>query len=395
MKKIILISISVFLVITLSFYFFSTKKVSANLGQMPMPEIAVMRVESKLTAIFDELPARTTAFKITEIRPQIGGIITKRLFTEGSDVKQGQQLYQIDPAVYQANYSSFKANLQSAKANLKSVEARFKRYQELVKVEAISRQEFDDTSSQLEQARADVSVAQANSDKAKIDLDYTKVYAPISGKIGHSSVSEGALVVANQPALLTTITELNPIYIDITQPSADLAKMRDKIADQERVAVELIVSGENKIYEYEGNLQFAESVVDPTTSSVQLRALFPNPDGTLLPGLFVRARIKFPQQNLILIPQNAAIRNNEGAFSVWIMDEKNIVRQKKIEVAQAVGNQWIVTAGLAVGDIIVVEGFQKIAPDVKISPVFAVEKIEPAKAATNIGNANQPQKQEE
>ncbi len=398
MKKIIIIASSVLVAVVALLYFISPKSVNANFGQMPMPQIAVMRIESKPIVLSEELPARTTAFKIAEIRPQISGIITKKMFVEGSSVKQGQQLYQIDAAIYNANYSSAKANLLSATANLKSIEARYERYQELVKVEAISKQEFDDTTAQLEQARADFATAQANCNKAKIDLNYTKVYAPIAGKIGHSSVSEGALVTANQAQSLATITQLNPIYVDITQSSADLSKMQQKISSQKEVAVGLVVSGENKIYEHSGSLQFSESIVDPSTSTVLMRAIFPNPENILLPGLFVRAKINFPEQNFIAIPQNAAIRDSQGNFSVFVMDEKNIVHPQKIEVLQALENQWIVESGLNVGDVIVVEGFQKIAPDAKISPVFAQEKIAPTpenkESAPNIENAN-PQKQEE
>ncbi len=369
-KKFIIISAFCIAAFSAFFYFASTKKTAAQFGAMPTPEVAVMRIESKETELFEELPGRVVALKTAQIRPQIGGIIKDIKFVEGGFVEQNQQLYQIEDSNYQANYSGAKAQLSRSQANLKTVEAKYKRYQELLKIEAVSKQEFDDLTALFMQAKADLVQAQANLDKAKIDLDYTKVFAPISGQIGISSATQGALVSANQAEILTTITQLDPIYIDINQQSQDLIKLREKIAKHKELETEIEISGKK----ITGKLQSFESIVDASTNSVKIRTIFDNPDKTLLPGLFVRVKIKFPKENLITIPQSAASYNPDGSVSVWVMDDKNIVSPRNIKTLQSLENRWVVESGLNINDIIVVEGFQKIKPETKVSPVYLVEE---------------------
>lgn len=375
-KKIIFFTIALILTLPLIFYFFSAKKVEAQLGQMPAPEVLVLRVEESEVEIFEELPARVVSARIAEIRPQISGIIKERKFEEGAFVKEGQQLYQIEPNTFLANFESSKAGLRVSRANLQSVEARYKRYEELVKIEAISKQEFDDVKAELESAKADASIQESLVKKAQIEFDYTKVFAPISGKIGKSYVTKGALVSALQTQVLTVITQLDPIYVDISQPNADMFKMQSKIGDKKDVEVELIIPDHNKPYETLGKLQFSESIIDESTGAVSLRAVFENKDGLLLPGLFVRARIKLAKEMKILAPQNAVQIQPDGSASVWVVDDKNIVLPRKIEAKTSYGNNWIVDSGLNIGDVIVLEGFQKIMPNAKVSPVLSEKKAE-------------------
>ncbi len=335
--------------------------------------VTVMRMQTEKTTLHEELPGRIVAFKVAEIRPQVGGIVTNRLFEEGSDVKQGQQLYQIDPAPYQAAYDSAKANLSKAEANVLSVSAKSARYEELVKIEAVSKQDYDDIRASLSQANADVAIAKAAMAQAKISLNYTKVYAPISGRIGKSSVTTGALVTASQPEALAQITQLDPVYVDMTQSSAQMMRMRAHLEDGKEAPVALFLEGEKTPYAHEGKLQFTEVTVDPTTGSVLLRALFPNPDGTLLPGLFVRAQIKLKEEDSLLVPQKAATRSPDGSLSVWVVDGENKVAPRPVSAEKAIGDKWLVKDGVQVGDIIVLEGFQKITPGATVMSAFEGE----------------------
>ena len=328
------------------------------------PATPVSAITLKTTAIqhSQEVPGRTTAYKVSEIRPQVTGIVTKRLFVEGSDVKKGQQLYQIDPAVYQALYNSAKADLQKAKANYESVHAKEVRYAELVKVNAVSKQAYDDIKASTLQAIADIAVAQAALATAKINLEYTKVYAPISGHIGISTITEGALVTANQTDLLAQITQLHPIYIDMQESRKRTLTLRQKSKNIDVIKVELQLEDSSDYYEHTGTLQFSEVTVDPTTSSVEMRALFPNPDNFLFPGLFVRAKLLLNKEEVLLIPQPAAIRGPGGSVTAWKIDKNNQAQPVPITVGDSYGTDWIVTQGLAAGDTIITSGFQKIRP---------------------------------
>jgi membrane fusion protein (multidrug efflux system) len=312
-----------------------------------------------------------TAYQIAEIRPQVSGIITERMFEEGSQVEEGQQLYQIDPAPYQARYNSAMADLKKAQANVKSVKAKEQRYQQLVKIEAVSQQEYDDLKAQLAQAEADIAIAQAAVETAKIDLNYTRVYAPISGRIGKSSVTKGALVTAQQETLLATVTQLDPIYVDMTQASADVLRLQQQAGSLDTIPVTLATDG--VAYAQTGSLQFSEVTVDPTTDSVQLRALFPNPDGMLLPGLFVRAKLEMHHQGALLVPQNAAMRDPGGVLYVWTVGPQGTAQKTVVQAEQAVEGQWLISEGLKAGDVVLTQGMISLRPDVPVSPQFAAE----------------------
>ena len=337
-------------------------------GEMPPTPVKTLTIAQESIALYETLPGRTSAFKVAQIRPQVSGIVTERTFEEGSLVEEGQQLYQIDPAPYRAAHNRALADLQKARANAKAVEAKEKRYQELVKINAVSLQEYDDIKASLDQAKADIAVANAMVATAKINLDYTKVYAPIAGRTGKSSVTEGALVTAGQPEPLTTVTQLEPIYADMSQSTADMMRLRGKIDADRKNAVEIILNGTNELYEHTGTLQFSDVSVDETTSSVQLRAIVPNPDERLLPGLFVRARIHLGTQDAILVPQRATTRTPDGNLIVWTVAEDNTAQPRPIQIDREYNDQWIVSGGLQSGDVIIVEGYQKVGPGAPVAP---------------------------
>lgn len=332
-------------------------------------EVTAVQVKREAISLTEQLPGRTSAYKVAEIRPQVSGIIIERSFTEGDVVQEGQQLYQIDPATYQATYDSARAELQRAQANAKSVRAREKRYEELVAIDAVSKQEYDDIKAQLAQVNADIAVAEASVKQAKINLDYTKVYSPISGRIGKSAVTEGALVTANQTQVLTKVTQLDPIYVDMTQSSTDLMRIRRQMGEQANEATVAIKLEGGERYEHEGKLQFSDVTVDESTGSVQLRALMPNPDRLLLPGLFVRAELKLGEQEVLLLPQQSAVRDAEGGLSVWVVGEDGTVNPRPISTMRAYESNWIVTDGVEMGEKVVLEGFQKIRPGAQVTAV--------------------------
>lgn len=377
MKKGILLAVIVLALASLGVYYWlagGRNPQSTQTQGFPPAAVSVVTVEPQEIPMFDELPGRVTAHKVAEIRPQVSGIITRRLFEEGSEVKAGQQLYQIDPALYKAAYNSAQATLQKARANLKSAQTNADRYVELIEANLVSRQQYDSVQVALEQAKADVSVAEAAVASAEINLNYTKVYAPIFGRVGKSFVTEGALVIANQTQTLTRITQLDPIHVDLTQASANLIRMREQLKARQdtnlasKTVVSLSMEGGRQPYPHKGVLQFSDVTVDETTGSVTLRALFPNPDHTLLPGLFVRARIELGTQQAILVPQQAAIRRADGELNVWKVGADNTVNPVVIKADQEIGDKWLVRGGLRSGDVIVVAGFQRIAPGAKVTP---------------------------
>lgn len=337
----------------------------------PPVEVTVYTVENHEVVFTKDLPGRTSAFQVAEIRPQVTGIILNRLFTEGSLVKKGQQLYQIDPATYQAAYDSAAASLEEARADVKAVEPKVERYTRLVKMGGVSRQQYDDAVAALAQAEAGVAVARAQLAVTKINLEYTKVFAPISGRVGRSSVTEGALVTANQTTALATVQNLDQIYVDVNQSSDDLMELRRHMKDPAQSPGATLFIGKDDIpYADKGNILFSDVTVDQGTGMVQLRILFPNPDNDLLPGLFVRARVEqFRQAQAITVPQQAVVRSSDGSVSVWTVDEDNTVQTRKITVSRVVGDQWLVTSGLTPGDRVVVAGLQKIRAQAKVSPV--------------------------
>ncbi|CAG36427.1 related to acriflavine resistance protein E [Precursor] septum formation and cell membrane permeability [Desulfotalea psychrophila LSv54] len=332
------------------------------------PATAVSAITLKPTAIqyTQQIPARATAYKVAEIRPQVTGIIKKRLFTEGGAVKKGSQLYQIDPAPYQAVYNSAKADLLKAHANLESTNVKEKRYAQLVLINAVSKQAYDDTWAALLQAKADVAIAEASVASAKINLKYTKVYAPISGLIGKSNVTEGALVTANQAPLMAQITQLDPIYIDMQEVRNKVLVMKQKAKNTEEILVNLDFGGNLGIYQHQGKLQFSDVIVNPTTASVELRAIFPNPEQILFPGLFAYATLLLDEVDVLLIPQQAAIRGLKGKVSAWTINDKSQAVSVSIKVGESYGNNWIVTEGLKAGDKVITEGFQRLRTEATV-----------------------------
>ncbi|MFA5593423.1 MAG: efflux RND transporter periplasmic adaptor subunit [Micavibrio sp.] len=339
---------------------------------MPPPEVSIVTVSPGLVAFTKDLPGRVSAYRVAEIRPQVGGIITKRLFEEGSEVEEGQQLYQIDAAPYQAAYDSSRADLMRAQANVKSIQARAARFEELVKIGGISKQEYDDARAGLAQARAGVAIANAALAQAKINLDYTKVFSPISGRIGQSSVTEGALVTASQPQALATVQQFDQIYVDVTQSGEEIMELRRQYAQAgqgtEKPQARLVLGG--KEVGEPGELQFSDVTVNPGTGTVQLRILFPNASLEVLPGLFVHARlVQSRAPDAILIPQQSVIRNPDGSIIVWLVGAENKVAPQPVTLGEAVGDQWHVLSGLKAGDRIVVEGTMKVQPGAVVNPV--------------------------
>lgn len=343
----------------------------------PPAEVSIVTVKPEQLEVTTELSGRTSAFRVAEIRPQVSGIVQKRLFEEGAKVDEGQQLYQIDPALYQANFDAAKAALDKAVANERAERARAARYKELVAVNAVSKQEYDDVMATLTQSSADVATAKANLATAETNLAYTRVLSPISGFISRSSVTEGALVTANQATELATVTQLDPIYVDLTQSASDLLRLKRAMAEGRiqgakdgKAPVTLKLEGSEEQYGGTGELQFSGVTVAPDTSMVQLRAIFPNPDGELLPGLFVRAIVKQGVlENAILVPQQGVTRTPDGKGSVWLVGEDNKVIQQPVMAIRAIGDKWLVTEGLKAGDRVVVAGLQKLRPGVVVNPV--------------------------
>ena len=282
---------------------------------------------------------------------------------------KGQQLYQIDPATYQAAHDSAVASLSQAKADLKAIEPKVARYEKLVSLGGVSQQAYDDVVASLAQAKASVTVANANVATTRINLDYTRVFAPISGRIGRSAVTEGALVTAGQANALATVQNLNQIYVDVNQSSEDIMKLRkDMTAQTKNPEAVLFINNENQAYASNGKIMFSDVTVDEGTGMVQLRILFPNPNNELLPGLFVRARVEESRQsNAIIVPQQSVIRNSDGTVSVWTVDETGTVNIHPVTVSKPLGNKWLVTSGLKPGDKVVVEGLQKISPMAKVT----------------------------
>jgi membrane fusion protein (multidrug efflux system) len=336
-----------------------------------------------------ELAGRTSATRYGEVRPQVSGIIRERKFVEGTDVKAGQVLYQVDDAVYKAAVESAKAALAKAEANLKSAQVTASRYEELSRVDAVSRQARDDARAALAQAKADVAAAKAALESARIDLEHSRITAPIGGRIGRSSVTAGALVTAGQAQSLATIQQLDPIYVDLTRSATELMQLRRDLesgklrsVDKDQARVKLLLP-DGTPYEHEGRLQFSEVTVDPGTGSVTLRAVFPNPDRHLLPGMYVRALLEEGvRDNAILAPQRGVTRDARGQAVALVVDGEGKVAQRLVVTERAIGDQWLVSEGLAAGDRLIVEGLQKIRPGMPVTVVDAGAAAQGGAAAT-------------
>ncbi|MFA6222914.1 MAG: efflux RND transporter periplasmic adaptor subunit [Desulfomonilaceae bacterium] len=353
-----------------------------------------MTVQPQRLLLTTELPGRTSPYRVAEIRPQVNGIIQKRLFVEGSDVKSGQVLYQIDLAPFQAALNSATANLAKSEANFVATRLRFERYKGLLAEQAVSRQDYDDKEAALKQAEADIEYCKAAVDTARINLEYTGVTAPISGRIGKSNVTDGALVTAYQSLALATIQQLDPIYVDVPQSTTELLRLKRRLEDgrlnrdgtnQKKVN---LIQEDGTAYPLEGTLKFRDVTVDPTTGSVVLRLVFPNPDGILLPGMFVRAVVKEGiNEQAILIPQQALSRDPKGNPMALTVDAEEKVQQRQLTIGRVIGDKWLIYSGLTSGDRVIVEGMQKIRPGVSVKVVpFGSD----GKADSEPGNSAQP-----
>jgi membrane fusion protein (multidrug efflux system) len=377
------------------------KKSSPGAGGMPQmgaPEVAVVVVQPERVPIITELPGRTSAYLVAEVRPQVNGIVQKRLFVEGADVKEGEVLYEIDPGLYQAAYDNAAASLTRAQANLPSLKSRVERYKELVAIKAVSQQEYDDALAALTQVQADAEYWKAAVESARINLGYTRITAPIAGRIGRSNVTVGALATAHQPAAFATIQQLDPIYVDAPQSSVNLLRLKRNIATDriqsegaKKAQVKLVLE-DGTPYPIEGNVGFSDVTVDPSTGSFILRMVFPNPDKMLLPGMYVRASIEEGViEQAILISQQGVTHDPMGNAIALMVDSSDKVEQRILKIERAIGDKWLVSEGLKAGDRVIMEGLQQVRPGmpVKVVPFVAQASVAPVSAS----QSNDPAKQ--
>jgi membrane fusion protein (multidrug efflux system) len=390
--------ITILLILIAGMILTSCEKKNTTVGKSRStpPEVGVIVVQPQRVTLTTELPGRTSAYLIAEVRPQIGGIVQKRLFTEGSDVKVGEILYQIDPATYQAAYNSAKASLARAEANVINARLKAERYRELVKNNFVSQQDYDDVNAAFKLAEADIEAGKAALETARINLAYTRITAPISGRIGRSTVTDGALVTANQPAAMATIQLLSSMYVDVTQSSAELLQLKQNLAsgllknsttDQARVK---LVLEDGSAYSLSGTLKFSEVTVDQSTGSITLRAIFPNPKQILLPGMFVRAILEEGvNDHAILVPQRGVTRSPDGNAMVMVVNGEEKVESRAIKVVRTVGDNWLVSEGLKAGDRVILEGLQKARPGTSVKAVEFSSKaggtpaVDPKAASAN------------
>ncbi len=332
--------------------------------------VSVVPVGTQKVTLTTELPGRTSPFRMAEIRPQVNGLILKRLFTEGANVSAGQVLYQIDPAPFQAALDNAEAALARAEANLTATRLRAQRYEALLADNAVSRQNYDDAAAALTQVEADIAAWKASVKSARINLAYTRITAPISGRIGRSNVTEGAIVTAYQPMALATIQQLDPIFVDVPQSTIELLGMkerRDSAAKETRDKVKIMLE-DGTVYPHDGTLQFSDVTVDPTTGSVIIRAVVPNPENRLLPGMFVRARItEGVDEHAVLIPQQGVSRDAKGNPFALVVDENSRAAFRGLVLDRAIGDQWLVTSGITPGEKLIVEGLLMLQPGMAVT----------------------------
>ena len=347
-------------------------KDAAQAGAQQAPEVGVVTLKAEPLNITTDLPGRTPAFRVAEVRPQVSGIILKRNYIEGSDVTAGTSLYQIDPATYQAAYDSAKGDLAKAQASAQIAHLTVNRYKPLLGTNYISKQEYDQALSDAQQADATVLAAKAALESARINLAYTQVRSPISGRTGKSAVTEGALVTSGQASAMTTVQQLDPMYVDVTQSSDEFLRLKKELADgilkQENGKAKVRLLLENGVeYTETGTLEFSGVTVDETTGSITLRAIFPNPNEALLPGMFVRARLdEGIRPDALLVPQQGVTRNPRGEATAMVVGAGNKVEMRTLIANQAIGNKWLVTEGLKAGDRLIISGLQKIKPGVEV-----------------------------
>ena len=348
----------------------------SGMPQAGPPEVAVVTIQPQQVLLTTELPGRTSPYMVAEIRPQVSGLIQKRLFTEGSDVRAGQDLYQIDSAPFRAAFDNAKAALVRAEAVLPALRLRADRFKQALADKAVSQQDFDDADAALKQADADVQYWKATVETALINLGYARVLSPISGRIGRSNVTDGAIVTAYQPVAMATIQQLDPIYVDVPQSSTELLRLRHRLEEGliNRNGIKLnkvnLFLADGMPYPLEGTLQFRDVSVDPSTGSVILRMVFPNPNLVLLPGMFVRTVVKEGvNEKAVMIPQQAVSRDPKGNPTALIVDAADKVQQRMLALDRAIGDQWFVIAGIAHGDRVIVEGMQKVRPGAVVKAV--------------------------
>jgi membrane fusion protein (multidrug efflux system) len=341
-----------------------------------IPEVAIVTVQPERVVLTTELPGRTSAYLVAEIRPQVNGIVQERLFKEGSDVKAGSVLYQIDPAPYQAAYNNAVAALTRSEASLQPIRLKAERFRELIAVKAISQQDFDNAAAALKQAEADIEYSKAMVESARINLGYTRIIAPITGRIGKSNVTIGALVTALQGSPLAVVQQFDPIYVDATQSSATLLRLKRNIASgllkgngANQTRVKLLLE-DGTPYPLEGSMKFSDVTVDPSSGSFILRMVFPNPKQILLPGMYVRAIVQEGEvDRAILVPQQGVSRDPKGNPIALIVDGSGKVQQRMLTLDQAIGDRWLVTSGLTPGERVIVEGAQKVRPGATVKVV--------------------------
>jgi membrane fusion protein (multidrug efflux system) len=350
-------------------------------GPPPPPEVGVITLQARTIAITDELPGRTTAYRVAEVRPQVTGIVQRRLFTEGTEVKAGDQLFQIDAGSYRAALSSAEASLKRAQAQAVTAKLLEERYAPLIAANAVSQQENDEAIAARARAEADVAAARAQVDSARINVVYTQLLSPINGRIGRAMVTEGALVTSGQTGALATVQQLDPIYVDITQSSTALLRLQRQFAngelvknDQNEAEVALTLE-DGSAYAERGRLKVSEVSVDPSTGSVTLRAVFPNPRRELLPGMFVRTQLtRGTRQAALLVPQRGVSHNSKGEATVLVVDGENKVAERTVTADRAIAGEWLITAGLSAGDRVVLDGLQKVKPGTVVKPTPAAEQ---------------------
>jgi membrane fusion protein (multidrug efflux system) len=360
------------------------RRAAANETAEPAPvDVSFVTLRRQPVPVTSLLPGRTAAYREAEVRPQVSGVLRERMFTEGAEVAAGEPLYQIDPASYQAALQSAEAAQARAIAAERATQTTVDRYVPLVRARAVSQQDLDTALATLRQAQADVASARAAVETARINLGFTRVVAPIAGRTGRSSVTTGALVTGNQTSALVTVTQLDPILVDVTQPTAALLQQRRDIAsgvlkrDASDKATARLVLEDGSEYPHAGEIQFSEVIVDQTTGSVTLRAVFPNPDSLLMPGMFVRAKVEEGvTDRALLVPQQAVLRTPRGEPIAYVVNAQDVVEQRVLRTARAIGTDWLVTEGVQDGERVIIEGTQRVRQGARVnaterSPVSA------------------------
>ena len=349
--------------------------------ELPPPEVSIVVIQPESILLTMDLPGRTVPYRVADIRPQVSGLILRRLFEEGSEVEAGQVLYEIDPAPFEAALASANAAMERAQAALTAARIREDRVRRLLDEQAVSQQDYDDVSAALQQIEAEVRYTQAQAETARIQLQHTRVTAPIPGRIGRSTVTDGALVIAYQPIPLATIQQLDPIYVDVPQSATERLRLQRRMAEGhltrggERQRQVDLITADGGTYPLTGSLQFEDVTVDSLTGSVILRAVFPNPDGVLLPGMFVRAILaEGMNEQALLVSQQAVSRTPRGDPFVMVVDESDTAQMQMITIDRVVGHHWLVSSGLQVGDRVIVEGLVRVRPGmpVRVAPAESV-----------------------